>query len=186
MSLIMRRSVTLFVLIILTGGSMLAQVNIRLGGSVGNGLNKGLFELDGEDFRIDKTDLGWKAYFSANWQFLGFEVDYRNLGTVEVSNSVSQGSSRSQGIDLFATGNVNLGPFMLFGKAGPYIGKTRNELYTLSASTIMDDIQTEAFFAWGIGAGLNISFLHLRIEYEKLHLQPTELAILSFGAGINF
>ena len=182
----MRRSVSFLAIILLASGSLLAQVNIRVGGSLGNGLDKGLFELDGEDFRIDKTDIGWKTYFSANWSFLGFEVDYRNLGKVEVSNSVSEGSSRSQGIDLFATGNVNLGPFMIFGKAGPYIGKTRNELYSLSGATILDNIQTDASFAWGVGAGLNISFLHLRIEYEKLHLQPNELAMLSFGAGINF
>lgn len=163
-----------------------AQVNVRLGGSVGNGLNKGLFDLEGQDFNVDKSNLAWKTYLDVYWKYLGVSAGYRDLGSVKVSNLSGQGSSQSQGVNIFALGRINAGPFEIFAKAGPYVGKTHNELHSITGTEILNEIKTEASLAWGVGTGLNMGFLHLRLEYEKLQLSTTELALLSLGAGIKF
>ena len=162
-----------------------AQSSFKIGASVGNGLNKGLFDIEGEDFRIDRTDLAWKAYASLSGKYLGLEAGYRNLGMVELSTSGANGYSKSRGVDLLGTATLNMGPVAIFGKAGAYVGTTENQLKSLNTDPDINEIFTRASLTWGTGIALNISLFHFRVEYEKIMLPNQPLGMLSFGAGLN-
>lgn len=162
-----------------------AQPHLKIGASIGNGLNKGLFDLAGDDLKVDKADIAWKAYASLSGKFLGLEAGYRNLGMVELSSGSNQGHSKSRGVDLFSTGTINMGPIAIFGKAGAYVGTTENQLRSLNNDPDINELYTRASFAWGTGAALNLSIFHFRIEYEKIMLPNQPLGMLSFGAGFN-
>lgn len=166
-------------------GVVNAQSAFKIGTSLGNGLNKGLFELEGEDFNIDKTDIAWKAYASLSGKYFGLEAGYRNLGKVELSQDGVEGFSQSKGVDLFGTSTLNIGPIALFGKLGAYVGTTHNQLRGLNTDPDIDALFTQASFTWGTGVALNLGLLHFRVEYEKIMLPNQPLGMLSFGAGLN-
>ncbi len=176
---------TLLLFLTLGLGANYAQSSFKIGASVGNGLNKELFELEGSDFKVNKTDLAWKAYASLSGKHFGLEAGYRNLGQVDVSKKGTQGFSKSKGVDILGTGTVDLGPIALFGKAGAYVGTTQNQLRNLSNDPDIDEILTHASFSWGTGVALNLGLLHFRVEYEKIMLPNQPLGMLSFGAGFN-
>lgn len=176
---------SLFLLLTLSSGLVTAQTSLKVGTSIGNGLNKGLFDLNGEDFKVNRTDLAWKAYASLSGKHFGLEAGYRNLGRVELSHNGNQGSSQSKGVDLFGTGTINMGPVALFAKGGAYVGTTHNQMQNLSNDPPINELFTRASLTWGTGVALNLALFHFRIEYEKIMLPNQPLGMLSFGAGLN-
>jgi len=158
----------------------------RIGGSVGNGFNnKEIQDLSGEDFKIKDSNLAWKIFAATNWKFLGAEGGYRDFGTVESTNDSGTGKSKSRGGDIYGTGTFKIAILEIFGKAGAYFGRTKNELYDTSGIKVVDETVRETSFAWGVGAAVNLGILHVRLEYENMHISSGNLAMLSLGAGIN-
>jgi opacity protein-like surface antigen len=158
----------------------------RIGGSVGNGFhNKKIQDLSGEDFKINENNLAWKIFAATNWKFLGAEGGYRDFGTVEKSDDSGAGKSKSRGGDIYGTGTFKIAIVEIFGKAGAYFGRTKNELYDTSGAKVVDETERETSFAWGVGAAINLGMLHVRLEYENMHISSGNLAMLSLGAGIN-
>jgi hypothetical protein len=51
---------------------------------------------------------------------------------------------------------------------------------------VLDEKDRATTFAWGVGAAINLGILHIRAEYENMHISPGNLAMLSVGAGFNF
>jgi hypothetical protein len=162
------------------------QIIGRVGASVGNGFNnKNLGDISGGDFKIKDSNLAWKIYASTDWKFLGLEGGFRNFGEIEKSGLDGVGTSKSRGGDLFATGTIKLGFIGVFGKAGAYFGRTKNEYFDTSGQRILNEKERDTSFAWGIGAALNFGILHLRAEFENMHISSGNLAMLSIGAGFN-
>lgn len=158
----------------------------RIGGSVGNGFNnKKIQDLSGEDFKINENNLAWKIFAATNWKFLGAEGGYRDFGTVESTNDNGTGKSKSRGGDIYGTGTFKITIFEIFGKAGAYFGRTKNELYDTSGAKVVDEAERETSFAWGVGAAVNLGILHVRLEYENMHISSGNLAMLSAGVGFN-
>ena len=158
----------------------------RIGGSVGNGfINKDIQDLTGDDFKINENNLAWKVFAGTNWKFLGAEGGYRDFGTVESTNDSGTGKSKSRGGDIYGTGTFKITIFEIFGKAGAYFGRTKNELYDTSGVKVVDESERETSFAWGVGAAVNLGIVHVRLEYENMHISSGNLAMLSLGAGIN-
>ena len=158
----------------------------RIGGSVGNGFNnKKIQDLSGEDFKINENNLAWKIFAATNWKFLGAEGGYRDFGTVESSDDSGTGKSKSRGGDIYGTGTFKIAIVEIFGKAGAYFGRTKNEFYDTSGAKLVDESERETSFAWGVGAALNLGMLHVRLEYENMHISSGNLAMLSLGVGIN-
>ncbi len=158
----------------------------RIGGSVGNGFNnKKIQDLTGEDFKINENNLAWKIFAATNWKFLGAEGGYRDFGTVESTNVNGTGKSKSRGGDIYGTGTFKVAIIEIFGKAGAYFGRTKNELYDTSGVKVIDESERETSFAWGVGAAVNLGILHVRLEYENMHISSGNLAMLSLGVGFN-
>jgi hypothetical protein len=122
----------------------------RIGGSVGNGFNnKKITDLTGEDFKINENNLAWKIFAATNWKFLGAEGGYRDFGTVESTDDNGTGKSKSRGGDIYGTGTFKIAIIEIFGKAGAYFGRTKNEFYDTSTSgeKVLDESERETSFA---------------------------------------
>ena len=164
-----------------------AQLLGTVGASVGNGfINQELGEINGEDFKIDENNFAWKVFAATNWKFLGLEGGYRDFGKVESNSDLGKASSSSRGGDIYATGTIEfLKIFSAFGKAGAYFGRTQTEFYDVANVQLVDETERQTSFAWGIGAGLNMGMLHVRLEYENMLVDSGNLGMLSIGVGIN-
>lgn len=164
-----------------------AQLLGRIGASVGNGFyNKELGEINGEDFKIDENNFAWKVFAATNWKFLGLEGGYRDFGQVESNTTQGKATSSSRGGDIYGTGTINFVKILsVFGKAGAYFGRTKTEFYDAANVQLVDETERKTSFAWGIGVGVNVSMLHVRLEYENMHIDEGNLGMLSLGAGIN-
>lgn len=157
-----------------------------VGGSVGNGFNnKNLGDLDGSDFKIKESNLAWKIFASTQWKFLGAEGGYRDFGKIEKETDNGKGVSRTRGGDAFAKGMVKIGILQVFGKAGAFFSRTKTELTNSAGEKITNEKDRETAFAWGLGGGLQLGRLQLRIEYENFEISSGNLGMLSIGAAIG-
>jgi hypothetical protein len=69
----------------------------------------------------------------------------------------------------------------LFAKAGAFFWKTEN---TLLEQTLGE---TGTAFAWGLGAGVHLGPIGVRIEWENFQVaDPETLSMLSLGATFGF
>ena len=159
----------------------------RIGASVGNGfVNKDLKDINGEDFKIDENNVAWKVYAGTNWKFLGLEGGYRDFGKVETNTTFGRATTHSRGGDIYATGTIDfLKILSVFAKAGAYFGRTKTGFYDAANTQVIDETERQTSFAWGLGAGLNLGMLHVRLEYENMEINEGNLGMLSLGAGIN-
>jgi len=159
-----------------------------VGGSVGNGFNnKELGDISGDDFKIKESTLAWKVFASTGWRFLGAEGGYRDFGEVEKTTSLGTGTSRTRGGDVFGKATITIGrTIFAFGKAGAFFSRTKNEVLSSDGQTLLDKTKRETAFAWGLGAGLNLGKLQLRLEWENMEISYGNLGMLSFGAAIGF
>jgi len=163
-----------------------SQIVGRIGASVGNAfINKDIQDLTGEDFKINENNLAWKIFAGTNWKFLGAEGGYIDFGTVENTTDNGTVKSKSRGGDIYGTGTFKIAIIEIFGKAGAYFGRNKIELYDTSGASVSDESERETSFAWGVGAAVNLGMLHVRLEYENMHISSGNLAMLSLGAGIN-
>jgi opacity protein-like surface antigen len=164
-----------------------AQLLGTIGGSVGNGFhNKELKDINGEDFKFDENNFAWKVFAATNWKFIGLEGGYRDFGKVESNTNLGKITSSSRGGDIYATGTIKfLKILAAFAKAGAYFGRTKTEFFDQASVQIADETERQTSFAWGLGAGLNLGMLHVRLEYENMHINEGNLGMLSLGAGIN-
>lgn len=164
-----------------------AQLLGTVGASVGNGfISHDLSDIDGEDFKIDENNVAWKVFAATNWKFLGLEGGYRDFGKVENNTDAGKATSSSRGGDIYATGTINfLKILSAFGKAGAYFGRTQTEFYDAANVQVMDETERLTSFAWGLGAAVNLGMLHVRLEYENMHIDSGNLGMLSLGVGVN-
>ena len=157
-----------------------AQDGLYFGGSIGPSfVNTKITEIDMEDIKIDGNDMAYKIYAGYKLPaFLALEGGYRNLG--KVSDDIS--ALNSQGWDLNAKANLDLGPLQIFGKAGAFF----NNVKVTFADPIHPDInKNNTKFMFGFGAGLNIERLGLRAEWESLDIS-SDNKVSMLTAGITY
>jgi opacity protein-like surface antigen len=147
-----------------------------LGGGFGQ-FNAGIDninDVDGTVHRWKADDTAYKLFagYRLN-RFLGFEVDYINLG--EPSGAVVPGLNVDASVDGFApyvVGTVPLGRFLeLYGRAGYYFyDANRSEQDALGNRVRFDEESKDLVYGGGIGANLGEK-LNLRFEYERFDLK---------------
>jgi OmpA-OmpF porin, OOP family len=147
-----------------------------VGGGVGQ-FNAGIDDVDQIDNTVDSWDDDDTAYkFFAGYRvnrFLGFELDYINLG--EPSGSVVPGFNVDASIDGFApyvVGTLPLGPyFELYGRAGYYFYDSNVGVSdTLDNRVEFDEESQDFVYGAGVGANIGEKF-NLRFEYERFDLE---------------
>jgi OOP family OmpA-OmpF porin len=147
-----------------------------LGGGIGQ-FNAGIDDVDQVDDTIDKWDDDDTAYkFFGGYRlnrFLGFEVDYINLG--KPSGAAVPGFNVDASVDGFApyvVGTVPLGKFFeVYGRLGYYFyDATVGREDALNNRVEFDEESQD--LVWGGGIGANIGEkLNLRLEYERFDLR---------------
>ena len=147
-----------------------------LGGGMGQ-FNAGIDDVDQVDNTIDHWKDDDTAYkFFAGYRlnrFLGFEVDYINLG--EPSGSVVPGFNVDASVDGFApyvVGTLPLGPYLeAYGRLGYYFyDANQRQRSDLNGDVQFDEESQD--LVWGGGIGANIGEkLNLRLEYERFDIK---------------
>ena len=152
------------------------------GASIGNSfINKDLTDLNGDDFKIDENSFGYKIFAGFGSKFIGGEGGYRDLGKVESEVNSTNLKSKITGWDIAARGKLSLGPVIAFAKAGAFFAKAENDIGQLNFT------ENSTNFLWGLGAGLKLGLIGLRLEYESLDIgSGSNLAQLTFGGTIHF
>ena len=159
-----------------------AYSQVYIGGSVSNSFqNLELTGISGDNFKIDDSSLGYKVFAGVGKGFLGLEGGYRSLGEVKQTNSNLKGSSEITGWDVEARGKLKLGPIFAFAKAGAFFQQNK---YEISEQTFKDN---KTSFLWGVGAGIKLGPIGIRLEYENLDLtKNNSIGSLSLGATVSF
>ena len=149
-----------------------------IGGGLGNSfINKTLYDVNGNDLKIDDNDFGYKVFGGFGRKFIGIEGGYRNLGKVKTSTPINL-QSKITGWDVAARGKIDIGPVFAFGKAGVFFAKSENQI----GPVVLTDNSTN--FLWALGAGVKLGRVALRLEYESLDISSTNnVAQLLFGAA---
>jgi opacity protein-like surface antigen len=147
-----------------------------LGGGVGQ-FNAGIDDPDQVDDTIDnwdEDDTAYKAFagYRLN-RFLGFEVDYINLG--KPSGAVVPGFNVDSSVDGFApyvVGTIPIGKwFEIYGRLGYYFYDANVRQDDAVNGRVQFDEESEDL-VWGGGIGANIGEkLNLRLEYERFDLK---------------
>jgi opacity protein-like surface antigen len=147
-----------------------------VGGGIGQ-FNAGIDDVDQIDDTVDSWDDDDTAYkFFAGYRlnrFLGFELDYINLG--EPSGSAVPGFNVDASVDGFApyvVGTIPLGPyFEVYGRLGYYFYDANVGREDELDNRVEFDEESEDL-VYGAGVGANIGEkLNVRLEYERFDLQ---------------
>lgn len=177
----MKKLKTIITVFALTLSSTLFS-QVYIGGSVSNSFqNLKLSGISGDNFKIDDSSVGYKIFGGIGKGFLGLEGGYRDLGEVKQTNSDVKGTSKSTGWDVAARGKLKLGPVFAFAKAGAFFQQNK---YEISTETFKDNSTS---FMWGLGCGLKLGPIGIRLEYESLDLSKNNnIGSLSLGATVSF
>lgn len=178
----MKKSIYLIMLITLIFVANDAKSQFYAGASIGNSfVNKDLTDLNGDDFKIDENSFGYKIFAGFGSKFIGAEGGYRDLGKIKSESGSTSLQSKITGWDLAARGKVSLGPVIAFAKAGAFFSKSVNDVGNYNYT------ENSTNFLWGLGAGLKLGIIGLRLEYESLEMgSESNLGQLTFGGTIHF
>ena len=183
---LLRYSIFLSLLLLSTNLSA-QEAGMYLGGSVGSSfLNHTLDDAIGgastDDLTIDKNNFAYKIYagYRAN-KFLSFEGGYRNTGKAENKNNDYTLTSTTKGWDVESVGTLDLEILFVFAKAGAFFWNTENSFQ----EEIFEENKTG--FLWGVGAGVKLGGISIRLEWESLGTtNPESLSMLTGGVTFGF
>jgi OOP family OmpA-OmpF porin len=105
--------------------------------------------------------------------FLGFELDYVDLGSASDTVSNVKIETKINGWAPYVTGTIALGPIELLGRLGYYFYnidvKGTSGAIAASGSKSTEDL------VYGVGIGITLfERLHARLEYEEFDLGDTK------------
>ncbi len=166
---------------LLSAAAVLAQAKPYIGGSIGASFyDTELEDVSGDDFKLDGEEFAWKIFGGFRGARLwAIEGGYANFGKIQNTVLDKELESKTTGWDLFAVGNLALGPLDAFGKAGI--------LWWRTDSKIEDDpFDVKGYdFAWGLGAAIRLGCLGIRAEVERFELDGY-CNIMMLTAGVVF
>ena len=163
----------------------LAQETQRM--YIGGGIGNSFFSSEVEDALdqikgIDDNATAWKLFggFTPS-RFLGIEGGYRHFGTAEANVGSIDYESSTKGWDVEALGLIRIAIFDAFGKAGVMFWSQDTKLGGVSHESSGTD------FFWGLGAGLHLGPLGVRLEWESVEIGgPDNLSMVSLSATLGF
>jgi len=179
----MKRLLLLFVTVCMLAPAIVnaqAQAKPYLGGSVGASFyDTSVEDVTGEDFKLEGEEFAWKIFGGVRWGSFALEGDYRHFGEIQNTVGSTDLSQKTTGWDLFAMGNLKIGPVMGFAKAG--------FLWWRGDVEVLDEPfeVTGSDFGWGLGAALLMGGLGVRAEFERFELDDGD-TIMMLTAGVSF
>jgi hypothetical protein len=169
-------------LFILSLVSVLPAQSWYLGAGIGNTFIATEFEdVTNEVNKLDENATGYKFFAGINTPtIIGVEGGYRNFGTITVAEYEFE--TKLTGWDVYAMGRFELIAIVdVFAKAGALFWKTESSL----VGNTIGESGTD--FAWGLGAGVHLGPLGVRLEWENFQVQdPLSLSMLTLSATYGF
>ena len=165
---------------------MTASAGMYVGASIGNSWAS-YDQPEVEDIKdISENSTGYKFFGGFKSEsFFGVEGGYRDLGKIEYSETGYALDSSTTGWDIAAMGRLKLSIVDVFAKAGAFWWKTgaNGDI----AGEAMTDNQDGTAFIWGLGAGVRLGPIGVRLEWESMEVKtPDSLTMLSLGATLGF
>ena len=153
----------------------------------GAGIGNTFFSSEVEDAldqakSISENSTAWKLFAGYPLSdFLNIEGGYRSFGNISSNISNQLFESKTTGWDVEALGRFQLAIIDIFGKAGAMFWSTDVTLLGIPVEESGTD------FFWGLGAGVHLGPLGLRLEWESVAISgPENLSMVSLGATFGF
>ena len=154
---------------------------------VGAAIGNTFFSSDIEDAadevtNIDENSTAWKIFGGFRGpKIIGVEGGYRDFGKVTASVGGDSFESKTTGWDIEALGRIEIAIVDIFAKAGA--------IYLSTDAKIGDqgDDNNDTAFLWGIGAGVRLGPIGVRLEWESVETENVDtLCMVSLGATFRF
>ena len=159
--------------------------NMYVGASIGNTWQSAEVTVDDvtkEIKNIDENSTGFKIFggFSSESIF-GIEGGYRDLGEIKSTIDDYELKVSTNGWDVEAMAHIPISIIDLFAKAGAFFWSAD------SAYANSSDSNSGTDFIWGLGAGISLGPLGIRLEWESMEVSGLKnLSMLSLGATFGF
>ena len=161
------------------------MASMYVGASIGNTWESAEVttdELTNEIQKIDENSTGYKIFggFSSEGIF-GIEGGYRDLGDIESTFDGHNWKASISGWDVELMAHLPISVIDLFAKGGAFFWSSEFGV----TSEIESDSGTD--FIWGLGAGVSLGPIGLRLEWESMEVSKFDtLSLLSLGATFGF
>lgn len=168
---------------VLTAGAAQAEMNAYVGASaVSSRVEDNVAGPDEARLRFDEEGSGWKGFAGARFGVLGIEGGYVDFGDPGENVGGTNVDLSLTGWDLFATANLDLGPALLFAKAGMLAWDTEVRVEGVAS----DANDTDA--AYGVGGLFRLGeSVGLRAEYELFDVSDIDdVTMISAGVELAF
>jgi len=168
-------------LLLLLASSPAAADGLYFGGGWGRTSFGADYDILGQTRTIDETSKGWKLFGGVSEGFFGFEGGYRDFGTVKTDVAGVNVESGTTAWDAAALGRVRVPVVDFFAKAGAMWWSRNTKIGGAGGDTTGTD------FFWGVGAGLHVAGLGVRVEWEWVKLDaPDKLSMVSVSGTLGF
>jgi len=165
-----------------------AESGFYIGGGVGNASVEATDAnpLGGANLNFDESDAGYKLFAGFNFGVLplinlAVEGGYVDFGAPQGTIAGQNLSHEVDGFNAFGLGGVNLGPLMLFAKAGLISW----DADSVVGATTTTDSGTDA--AYGAGLQFQLLSIGVRAEYERYEVSDLDsLDLLSASVTYTF
>ncbi len=175
----MMRALAATALLLLAGAAAAADNGIYIGGSIG----QANVEVEDDVADFDSDDTGFKVIAGIRpLDFLGFEVNYVDLGNPNEDVGGADIEVDATGIDAFAVGFLPLPLVDLFAKVGVI---SWDSSISVDGVDLVDDSGED--LAYGVGAQARFGSIAVRAEYEIFDIEDTDdVNLLSLGVTWTF
>jgi hypothetical protein len=136
-----------------------------------------LVPIDGDNTRF-KVIAGIRPL---DW--LAFEVNYVDFGTIDGNAGATSGSYNLKGFDAFAVGLFEIALVDLYGKVGMVRWDQQASISNINLPAY-DDSGTDPVY--GVGVQLHFGSLSARLEYEMFDIEGSDANMVSLGLTWTF
>jgi opacity protein-like surface antigen len=165
-------------------GNLSAQ-GLYIGAGIGNTFYASEFtDIENQVNEISENSTGYKFFAGFNTpSIFAIEGGYRNFGTVDTNIEGFKFESQTTGWDVYGMAHFEVLMILdLFAKAGVLFWNSESKLVE---QVIGDDSGTA--FSWGLGAGVSLGPVGVRLEYENFQVQdPESLSAVMLSATFGF
>lgn len=157
------------------------QATPYLGASIGASFyDTKLEDVTGNDFKLKDEEFAWKIFAGIRGgSFLALEGDYRDFGRVQNQDGNTNLESEVTSWDLYAVGNLYLGPLGVFGKMGISWWREESKIDNNPFDVKGHDL------TWGLGAAIRLGGMRIRAELERFELDGDD-KLMMLSAGVAF
>jgi hypothetical protein len=115
--------------------------------------------------------------------WLAFEVNYVDFGSIEGTAGAISGEYKLKGFDAFALGLFEIGLVDIYGKAGVVRWDQELRISNISIPAFEDDGFDPAY---GVGLQLHFGSIGARLEYEMFDIEDVDASLISLGLTWTF